>query len=103
MRKKNISRIVLVIIVILIIFILIYFFLGITFGIRADKPIIYLYPEKDITVEVKLGYEDKLTTTYPKYKGSWNVFAKRDGSLVDLDTGRSLYALYWDVLLQFCF
>lgn len=64
----------------------------------SDKPLIYLYPEEEIKVEVKLGYKDKLTTTYPKYKDSWNVIAKPNGDLIDIETGRSLYGLYWEGL-----
>ena len=61
-----------------------------------DKPIIYLYPEKEQEVTVKLGHPEKLTCTYPKYKDSWNVIAKPNGDLIDLETNRNLYALYWE-------
>ena len=63
---------------------------------REDKPMIYLYPERDEEVTVSLGYPDKIVTSYPKYEGSWRVFAKTDGSLTDLRTGRELYGLYWE-------
>ncbi len=62
----------------------------------VDKPMIYLYPTTDSEVEVKLGNPEKITTSYPKYDGSWRVFAKKDGSLEDLKTGRKLYGLYWE-------
>ncbi len=61
-----------------------------------DKPIIYLYPEKETEVSVKVGRTENLTTTYPKYEEGWNVIARPDGSLTDIKTGRSLYALYWE-------
>ncbi len=69
--------------------------------IKADyfyKPIIYIYPEKEIEVEVKLGRPENLTATYPKYKNNqgWKVLAKPNGELTDLKTGRNLYALYWE-------
>ena len=60
----------------------------------AKKPLIYLYPTEDMNVSVKLGDADKLTSTYPKYGDGWNVFAKKDGSLVS--DGRSYYGLYWE-------
>ena len=60
------------------------------------KPIIYLYPEKEIKVNVKLGYPEKLITTYPKYQNSWTVLAQPNGDLIDLTTNRSLYGLYWE-------
>ena len=62
------------------------------------KPIIYIYPEKEIEVEVKLGRPENLTATYPKYENNqgWKVLAKPNGELTDLKTGRNLYALYWE-------
>ena len=60
------------------------------------KPIIYLYPEEEIKLSVKLGKEDNITCSYPEYKNGWNVIAKPDGTLVDIESGRNLYALYWE-------
>ena len=60
------------------------------------KPIIYIYPENDIDVEVKLGYKDLLTVSYPKYENGWNVRALKDGTLIDKNTNRELYALYYE-------
>ncbi len=60
------------------------------------KPIIYLYPEKEIEVSVKLGSPEKLTCSYPKYTTGWNVIASPDGTLIDTTTGRKLYSLYWE-------
>ena len=59
------------------------------------KPLIYLYPTVDTEVNVKLGRSEALTSTYPKYKDSWNVLAKPTGELID-DKGRSFYGLYWE-------
>jgi len=58
------------------------------------KPMIYLYPEKDMNVSVKLANKELLTTTYPKYNDGWNVYAKKDGTLL-LDN-REYYGLYWE-------
>lgn len=60
------------------------------------KPIIYLYPEQETEVTVKLGREENLTHTYPKYENGWKVTAKPNGELKDIKTGRSYYALYWE-------
>lgn len=60
------------------------------------KPIIYLYPTEEINITVKLGYKNKLTSTYPKYVDGWEVIAKPDGTLIDKNTGRELYSLYWE-------
>ena len=61
----------------------------------VKKPVLYLYPEEDMMVNVTFDNKDKLLSTYPKYKNEWNVFAKKDGTLID-ENGRKYYALYWD-------
>ena len=61
-----------------------------------DKPIIYLYPEQETEVTVKVENPQNLTHTYPKYENEWKVLAKPNGDLKDLKTGRNLYALYWE-------
>ena len=63
-------------------------------GHVAYKPMIYIYPEKDMNVEVKLGHPKYLTTTYPKYETSWNVYAHTNGDLEY--NGRTYYGLYWE-------
>ena len=60
------------------------------------KPLIYLYPTKEETVTIKFLNEEKLTTTYPKYNGEWKVLAYPTGDLIDLNTNRKLYGLYWE-------
>ena len=64
-------------------------------GITVDKPLIYVYPTNDMDVKVTLGYPEKLTTTYPQYDDSWDVYAKTDGTLID-NNGREYYGLYWE-------
>ena len=76
---------------------LLFFLGGLTDAfVTIDKPIIYLYPEETREISVKLGLEDKIIVSYPKYEDSWNVKAKPNGDLVDLETGRKLYALYYE-------
>lgn len=60
------------------------------------KPIIYLYPTQDMELSVKLGYNENITVSYPKYLNGWNVLAKTDGTIIDLATNRNLYALYYE-------
>ena len=65
-------------------------------AVAATKPIIYLYPEKKMDITVKLGNLKDVTTIYPKYNNGWNVTAYPSGKLIDKNTGRSLYSLYWE-------
>ena len=62
----------------------------------SAKPIIYLYPKETTELTVKLGKPENITCSYPKYVDGWNVIANIDGSLIDKDTGRELYSLYWE-------
>lgn len=60
------------------------------------KPVIYLYPKEKTNVIVKLGNPEKLTCTYPLYNNGWEVVAKPDGTIIDINTNRELYSLYWE-------
>lgn len=69
---------------------------GTNYSEVEKKPVIYLYPEAETNVSVKLGAKEKLTVSYPKYIDGWNVVARPDGKLTDLNTGRELYSLYYE-------
>ncbi len=60
----------------------------------AYKPLIYLYPEKETKVNVRLGNPDLLTSTYPEYNDGWNVVAYPNGTLKDKN--REYYSLFWE-------
>ena len=67
------------------------------YGIPSiDKPVIYLYPEEENEISVKLGNADKLTSVYPEYNNGWTVIAYPDGTLIDEKTGREYYSLYYE-------
>lgn len=59
------------------------------------KPVIYLYPEEETAVSVKLSLDGKLTCTYPAYGSGWNVIASPDGTLTD-SNGQTYNYLYWE-------
>lgn len=61
-----------------------------------EKPVIYLYPEKETLVTVELLFEGTLSATYPKYDEGWKVMAQPDGTLMDPVTGREYYCLFWE-------
>lgn len=63
---------------------------------RAKKPVIYLYPEAETEVSVKLDYDGELTCTYPAYEDGWNVLAQPDGTLTDMNTNREYSYLFWE-------
>lgn len=63
--------------------------------ILSEKPVIYLYPEQEMEVSVKLDYDGDLTCTYPEYADGWKVTALPDGTLLDC-SGQSYNYLYWE-------
>ncbi len=65
--------------------------------IMVKKPVIYLYPQNDVEVEVKIDEKGgKLIHTYPKYIDGWRVFVKKDGTIISKDNGKEYYSLYWE-------
>ena len=63
--------------------------------VRAEKPVIYLYPTENMDVTVKLDINGDLTCTYPAYNDGWRVTASPDGTLTD-ENGHEYYCLYWE-------
>ena len=60
-----------------------------------EKPVIYLYPETETRVTIKLDLSGELTCAYPAYDGGWTVTAAPDGTLTD-EHGRTYNYLYWE-------
>ena len=67
-------------------------------GVR--KPVIYLYPEKEEYITVKLNYNGELTCTYPEYNNGWNVIAKPDGTLINVNDNKEYSYLFWEGLSE---
>jgi hypothetical protein len=62
--------------------------------IEADKPVIYLYPEKETEVSVQLKPKGNFTFTYPAYNNGWKCTASADGTL---SFGDKKYGyLFWE-------
>ena len=61
----------------------------------TEKPVIYLYPETETRVTVKLDLPGELTCAYPAYDGGWTVTAAPDGTLTD-EHGQTYNYLYWE-------
>ena len=62
-----------------------------------SKPVLYLYPEAETEVSVRLDYKGRLTCTYPAPDpdGAWRVTARPDGTLTD-NQGREYSYLFWE-------
>ena len=64
------------------------------------KPIIYIYPSSITEVSVKLGHPENITCSYPEYDNGWTVIASPNGDLVDVNTNRNLYSLYYEANIK---
>jgi hypothetical protein len=64
--------------------------------VAIDKPVIYLYPEVQTDVDVKLDYNGELICTYPEYDDGWSVTAMPDGTLIDKKNGKEYSYLFWE-------
>ena len=65
----------------------------------VDKPVVYLYPERETDVHVELELtEAELSTTYPRYNNGWDVTAYADGKLVNKADGTHHRYLFWDAV-----
>ncbi len=60
----------------------------------AYKPVIYLYPEEETEVSVKLYYNGEFLYTYPTYNDGWNVTAYPDGKIIS--DGQEYSYLFWE-------
>jgi hypothetical protein len=63
---------------------------------ECGKPVIYLYPEEEITVSVQVDI-DEFTVTEPEYgENGWTVVAKPNGELLNLADGLQYEYLFWE-------
>lgn len=97
-KRKDIKKVLLTLIGVSFIFGLLYLQVKLSYNddTPLGKPVIYLYPETQMNVTVKLNNVQNLIHTYPKYIDGWNVIANPNGNIVDINTGRNLYCLYWE-------
>lgn len=93
MKKSTKLTIKLIIINILVFLLLIYIVWPIVKR-SIDKPILYLYPEENMKVTIKLEKDNLIKTSYPKYNNGWQVYAETNGNLKI--ENKNYYALYWD-------
>ncbi len=61
------------------------------------KPVVYLYPEKEMDVSVEINIKNSyFTTVYPKFndRNKWNVHAKPNGDIIIKD--KTYPYLFWE-------
>lgn len=99
MKKKILYYVSIAVLIVLIILVLKFIgniFEGNKYAIKEEKPVIYLYPEQETQVSVKVNYKGDLFCTYPLYKDGWKVTASPDGSLINQEDGKEYSYLFWE-------
>ena len=94
--KKVLWTIVCIFAVTAIVFAIIHFTPQRPEDIPAAKPVIYLYPETETDVEVRLHIDGELEFTYPEYIDGWQVTAYPDGQLINHADGFEYSYLFWE-------
>jgi hypothetical protein len=65
-------------------------------GAECGKPVIYLYPTKDMNVSVKVEPNGGFKLTEPAYNNGWNVWATTKSELTNLSDGTKYPYLFWE-------
>jgi hypothetical protein len=64
--------------------------------VECGKPVIYLYPEETIAVNVKVLPEGGFSKTIPEYGNGWNVTATPESQITDMVDGSVYPYLFWE-------
>lgn len=66
------------------------------------NPVLYLYPEKEQEVQVKISDNNLIKADYPKYdmKEGWKVNAYPDGRIMNYGDGREYSYLFWEGTIE---
>ena len=67
-----------------------------TAAAECGKPVIYLYPEKDMNVSVKVTPTGGFKFTEPAYDNGWNVWATTKSELTNITDGTTYPYLFWE-------
>jgi len=65
-------------------------------AVECGKPVIYLYPEEEMSVDVKVEPTGGIKISEPNYGDGWSVTASTDGTLFNLADKQSYPYLFWE-------
>ncbi len=63
---------------------------------ECGKPVIYLYPEREMDIDVYVSPEGGFSYTDPVYDDGWRVTAHENGRLTNRDDGKVYPYLFWE-------
>ncbi|MDZ7797988.1 MAG: hypothetical protein U5L76_00105 [Patescibacteria group bacterium] len=65
-------------------------------GSPVEKPVIYLYPEKETQIEINIDFPGKIFASNPEYQNGWHVIAKPSGEILNLINNKKYNYLFWE-------
>lgn len=66
-------------------------------AVECGKPVIYLYPEREMSVSVRVGLHGIMTKSEPAHGSrGWRVMAQPDGFVKNLTDGETYPNLFWE-------
>lgn len=63
---------------------------------ECGKPVIYLYPEQETKVSVKVAPQGGMSYSDPAYGNGWEVMANPNGELTEIKSGKKFPYLFWE-------
>ncbi|OIO45668.1 MAG: hypothetical protein AUJ28_03790 [Parcubacteria group bacterium CG1_02_37_51] len=65
-------------------------------AVECGKPVIYLYPEEETDISVKVSPNGGFTKVEPEYNEGWNVLANPQGELYNYADQKIYPYLFWE-------
>ncbi|HCC23663.1 TPA: hypothetical protein DF272_05840 [Candidatus Falkowbacteria bacterium] len=65
-------------------------------AVECGKPVIYLYPEEDMNIDVKVEPTGGIKISEPNYGDGWSVKASTDSQLFNLSDKKTYPYLFWE-------
>lgn len=63
---------------------------------ECGKPVIYLYPEEEKAIKVKVTPDQGLTISDPEYNGGWDVISDTQSNITNKVDGKVYPYLFWE-------
>ena len=94
--KRILKTLIIIFVLVTLIFTLLHFSPADPIAIILGKPVIYLYPEKEMEVFVDVSVDNgEIFVSYPEKNDGWRVTATPDGKIID-ENGITHNSLFWE-------
>ncbi len=62
----------------------------------AEKPVLYIYSDEEVLVDIELSCKGELLFTYPEYNNGWTVKTSKNGTLIEQESQKQFPYLFWE-------